>query len=249
MPVISLNKVVAIFIVGGAPVSWLLLRYPNLSGNALESAASAILLIPLYAMFGTILESLADIVRSYLIRLSKYERSYAAFFGHGRDYDSLQAWKNELFPLLEKHAISARLHDNYSGKDQKLSILDFAAGYFLRKANKDQIDWLNSHYSSYTLASSLSCTLLVVFILDLTFFWASPVIAPVTFRPMGANWAQAFICAMGLELVIVSASVYLLLRFAIDMHLYSYRIAVRFAVEEIADANQSGTASDREVKA
>lgn len=216
MPVTTLNRTIAMFIVGGAPLAWWLVRHleqvastaeAHKDAGAIMAILTAFVLIPLTAVLGTIAEGLADRVRFKLIHKATHNRMLAGFFWHATEYDHLKYWTDktqERYPRLV-------LRDG-KGEDHTLS---FLAGYFLANASKEQIDWLNSHYSAYTLSSSLALVAPVVAGFDIFFY---------------GDVFQGGLCGCGLvlEIALIAVATYLMLSFAIDMFLYSYHMVARF---------------------
>jgi hypothetical protein len=224
MPITTLNRVIAIFIVGAVPVAWLYLRWGGLIPNfgSVDTVFSAILAIPLTAFFGLVVDGAADPVRYLIKRAVNWDRLCLWSWLHEDELAKLRKWNGEIQALSNAGVIKIRVADK-PGEADEFSAMNFAAGYFLANASKEQIAWLNSHYSTYSLATSFALLGFVISALDTWLF---------------VDWNTG-----ALEFVAATVAAILLIGTAFDGYVYSYQLAARFTVIHLHQPQAAATSS------
>ena len=225
MPVVTINKTVALFlvgylglgvivVVGGQPILSFWREHQELSG-ASGSVALGLLSLALAALIGAIIDGLADITVRRLIRWGAQRESFARLFGQRRVFQSVVIWKahfDEQLAQADEHLFTK------IASDEVIPKLHLATGLLHAHAPAHHIEWVFAHYSTHHLASNLTVIVLV----------GSPLLAATAFNG-GATMA---IIATGLTIVV---SAYGLLSLALDRCLYTYQAEFRFAAIWLAE--------------
>lgn len=227
MPVVTINKTVALFLVGylGLGVLIVVGREPFLEfwrGHQELSGASGpvvlgLLSLTVAALVGAIIDGLADVTIRRLIRWGAKREGFARFFGQGRVFRSVEIWKAHFDEQLVQ--ADERLFTRIAG-EEVVPKLHLATGLLHAHAPPHHIEWVFAHYSTHHLASNLAFLVLV----------GPPVLIPTMIGDSGeaAAWVIGTVLAM-----IVSA--YALLSLALDRCLYTYQAEFRFAAIWLAE--------------
>lgn len=225
MPFTSLNKLIAIIIVGIIPLIGLgIAFYPKMeSGTRLSPFASdlpagaAYLLVFLAAatISGLVLDGIADLISDPFNRCITSKgcrgRLCAGFFLKRHIQSSYLWWENVFFEAVKStpYASLSKLTLELVRDESEGPKLNqrMAAGIFQRHANKEVFDWFSYHYSVYSLsrAAAVGISLLTV---EMIFVWPHSFI---------------YIIAGGFIVT------YIFISLAVDNFLYSYVLTFRLA--------------------
>jgi hypothetical protein len=232
MPISSLNKVIALLIVGSIALLWIgilfwtplsefALKYKDL-GNAGGAVVAGLLFLAGSALVGSVIEALTDLTVRPLIKKARRQRSWARFFGQAVLHDDLAFWelffrekaeRNELF----QHVVAT----------QEPALGRLAWGILHKNSSKEHADWAATHHAMYYLAANLSV------LLTLVAFSAFPMVAA---RGLG-------LLAFFLVAAVFVPCIYLLWSLAIDRYLYTYLVTFRFGVLYLSEAASPQTTS------
>ena len=227
MPVVTINKTVALFLVGylglgviivigRKPVLDFWRGHPELSG-ASGSVVIGLLSLTVAALLGAIIDGLTDVTIRRLIQWGAKHESFARFFGQGRVFHSVEIWK----AYFDEQLVQAdeRLFTTIAG-EQPLPRLHLAVGLLHVHAPPHHIEWVFAHYSTFHLASNLAFLVL-----------AGPPVLAATVSGGGGE-AAAWILGTGLAMIV---SAYGLLSLALNRCLYTYQAEFRFAAIWLAE--------------
>ena len=227
MPVVTINKTVALFLVGylGLGIAAVLARQPILGfwrghqelSGASGSVALGLLSLAVAALMGAIIDGLADVTIRRLIKWGAKREGFARFFGQRRVFQSVEIWK----AYFDEQLVQAdeRLFAKIAG-DQALPKLHLATGLLHAHAPPHHIEWVFAHYSTLYLASNLAFLVLV----------GPPVLVANVVESDGH--AAAWIIATAMAMMV---SAYGLLSLSLDRCLYTYQAEFRFAAIWLAE--------------
>lgn len=227
MPVATINKTVALFLVGYLGLGVVIVvgrqsilgfwrEHQELSG-ASGSVALGLLSLALAALIGAIIDGLADVTVRRLIKWGAQRESFARLFGQRRVFQSVAIWKAHFDEQLAR--ADERLFTKIAS-DEALPKLHLATGLLHAHAPPHHIEWVFAHYSTHHLASNLTVIALV----------GAPLLAATAVGAGGD--ATATIMTTCLAMVV---SAYALLSLALDRCLYTYQAEFRFAAIWLAE--------------
>ena len=175
MPLTTLNKIVAQFLVGGVVlvlalvVHWAQFK-PMLfgSGNASPGAetgfwvVAGVLIVPLAALLGGIVEGLSDVTLRRILKKTRKWRWLAWALARQDACDGLQRWRDQLQKSLRR---SRSFHwvvnpDLNPRKEPEWFVHSASAGTFLLSAREDEFRWLVEEYATFVLTSNLAFVLI-----------------------------------------------------------------------------------------
>lgn len=174
MPVTTLNKVIALFLVGGV-VAFLATGlhweqvYP-LSSSATNDSGFwiffAFLLLPVSALMGAIVEGLSQVTLQNFLKRARSSKAVAKLFGQRRAHECLNKWQDHLATLVTKDSIYQWLAP-VDDADKPWALRSTAADFLLQSARPGKLEWLVQHYATFVLASNLACViaLAVIYVL------------------------------------------------------------------------------------
>lgn len=215
MQINTLNRVIALFLVGSfmvvlaifvfrGKIDGYLDTHPN--AKALSPAAATLVavgLLPVTALLGVIVDAFGNLtVRRGIKRLLFERRTGARLFFCAREFDEKEEWKK----LFREGLIQSERYKLLRGRLDLLSPL--SAGLFFRTAKREHNEWLVQHLSMYHLSANFVIIAMLGFVLAL------------------------YRCSAGLAIASFLTG-YLLMIFALDQFLYCYQIAFRNAVLEL----------------
>lgn len=174
MSLTTLNKVVALFLVGGFLLTILLAHHLQSISTALQSAQAnkgsgiwvlaAFLILPVVASAGAVAEGISEASFQKLVRRSRKSRSIARFLRHEASRVRYVFWSDRVRYLL---SISPRfqliLGDAFEDRVQSTS-----AAIFLWSANAENFSWMVRHYATFVMASNFAAVLSIGYIYSLT---------------------------------------------------------------------------------
>lgn len=208
----TLNRVIALFLIGGIVVAMAVVASkdhikPLLEKYMPDASAGvflAVTLLSLTALAGTIVDALGNLtVRRWISESFAANREIARLFCCVDEYDAHALWREALRGALTKDPRHAQL-----GKDSMIKAA--SAALFFRTADKEHFEWLTQHYSMYHLSANF------VIILVACAGWTWHVDAYL----LGG---MSILCA------------YLLTTFALDNYLYAYQLTFRNAYLALHD--------------
>ena len=227
MPIVTINKTVALFLVGylGLGVAAVVAHRPLLSfwrGHAeLTGPAGSVILgllsLAIAALIGAIIDGLADVTIRRFIKWAAKKEGLARFFGQSRVFYSAAKWET-CFVEQAKQA-DEPLFTEIAG-DEPLFKLHLAIGLLHAHAPSHHIDWVFAHYSTLHLASNLAFVALV----------GPPVLVASVLS--GTASIGPWMILTGIAMVL---SAYGLLSLALDRCLYTYQAEYRFAAIWLAE--------------
>src|SRR5687768_1475335 len=228
MPVGTINKTIALFLVGYLGLSIVVViwhesifafwrEHQALSGPA-GSVALGLFSLAIAAVMGAVVDGIADVTIRRFIKWGAPRRGFARFFGQSRVFHSVEKWKalfNEQIAEADER-LFVTIADG-----QPLFRLHLATGLLHAHAPPQHIDWVFAHYATFYLASNLSLLVLV----------GPPILlgTVVVDQPDTGIWALSTVLAM-----VVAA--YGLLSLSLDRCLYTYQAEFRFAAIWLAEA-------------
>ena len=216
----TLNRVIALFLIGGlvmvmAAVAYqdqivcLLTKYsaPGLGPSA--GAFLAVGLLSITALAGTVVDAVGNITVCLLVRkFLARRRGLAVWFLCADAFDEQDSWRTPFKDALEG---SPRYKAVANNEDMVRGV---SAGIFLRTAGKEHLEWLLQHYSMYHLATSF----VIIFI----------PCAIWSFR-------TGHYCITAGTI----SGAYLLMGFALDNYLFTYEMSFRNAYLALADVHDA----------
>ncbi len=229
----DLNKIVTLFLVGTLGTAILTLSAwdslvafhdaPNSSSIAPAQISPGIavvvvfFLIPMSALLGAIIDSLANITVSRFVRKSRSSSNLAHAFCRGYSYKLVCQWKRKYVDAVEESEIYRPLIDT---NDQDLdAVIATAAGHLFHSGKTEAINWTTRHHATFVLACDLAFLILATFltmIYRITFYGAIN-IAGVSLGPSSLPWIA----------LVGTVSVYSLCSLAVERYLYSFYFALR----------------------
>lgn len=227
MPVVTINKTVALFLVGYLGLGVLIVigrdpilefwrGHPELSG-ASGPVVLGLLSLTVAALIGAIIDGLTDVTIRRLIRWGAKRAGFARFFGQSRVFQGVETWKAHFDEQLA--GADERLFTTIAG-EQPVPKLHLAIGLLHAHAPSHHVEWVFAHYSTHHLASNLAFLVLV----------GPPVLLPAVVGVTGE--AAAWIAGTVLAMIVAS---YALLSLALDRCLYTYQAEFRFAAIWLAE--------------
>ena len=225
----TLNKIIALFLVGGVVaflaigLHWKQIEMPLSSSPTDDSGFwvfFAFLLLPVSALMGAIVEGLSQVMLQGLLKRAHLNRTVARLFGQTRAYEHLNKWQDYLALLVPKDQHYQWLAP-VDEADKPWALRSISADFFLQSAQPGKLEWLVQHYATFVLASNLACAvaLAVIYVplgnlaAALGFWW--PVLA----------WATtAQIIAL---LVAGIFAFWALCSLSISRYLYSHELSAR----------------------
>ena len=110
MPVTTLNKVIALFLVGGV-VAFLAtgLHWKQVEASLPSSATNdsgfwiffAFLLLPVSALMGAVVEGLSQVTLQNVLKKTSSNKTVARLFGQRRAHENLNKWQGHLGTLVQ----------------------------------------------------------------------------------------------------------------------------------------------------
>src|SRR3954454_13305736 len=163
MPLSTINKTVAIFLVGylGLGVTLVIWRdeilaFRQAHQELFDSAGSVtlgILSLALAALMGAIIDGLADVTIRRFIRWGAKRRGVARFFGQTEVFRSVERWRCYFNEQIDQSDESLFLK---VANDEPLFRLHLATGLVHSHAPPHHIEWVFAHFSTHYLASNLA---------------------------------------------------------------------------------------------
>ena len=160
MPVTTLNKVIALFLVGGV-VAFVAtgLHWKQVEALLPSSTTNdsdlwiflAFLLLPVSALMGAVVEGLSQVTIQNILKKADSNEAVAGLFGQRRAYDNLRKWRRHLGALVQedcRYQWLASVHEI----DKPRAIRSTAADFFLQSAQPGKFEWLVQHYATFVLA-------------------------------------------------------------------------------------------------
>lgn len=139
MPVSTLNRIVSMFIVGGVPVVWYVLRQPGwLPPSELSAVMTGFVLIPVSAIFGAAGDAAGRLLRQYVIDLASKDKGLAGWFGQTSQFDTLQMWRWTLEDLMigeRRIALVGQVPEKRTAPPS-VKLDDYVAGVAMLKGSK-----------------------------------------------------------------------------------------------------------------
>ena len=227
MPVVTINKTVALFLVGylGLGILAIVGRQPLFDfwrshqelSSASGSVALGLLSLAIAALVGAIIDGLADVTIRRLVKWGATRKTFARFFGQRRVFQSVEIWRAYFKEQIAQS--DHRLFNKIAG-DHGLPQLHLATGLLHVHAPPHHVEWIYAHYSTHHLASNLAFIAL-----------AGPPVVVATFAAHDGV-VTGWIIATGLAMIV---SAYGLLSLSLDRCLYTYQAEFRFAAIWLAE--------------
>lgn len=219
MQLSTLNRVIALFLIGGFVVVMATVAFKDEIETLLPQSSNwtgiflAIALLSAAALAGTLVDALANLTICLLIRkwIAK-GRSRARLFFCGGDFDVQDRWRSAFHAAIE--------HDpRYKKLANDDMIQATSASMFFRTAEKAHTEWLVQHYSMYHLSANFALVLIACAV------WAF----------VSSAYLLGFLCIAGS---------YLLTTFAVDNYLHTYRMSFQNAYLALHDSRDAASASN-----
>ena len=227
MPIVTINKTIALLLVGYLGMGLLALVQHErllalLKREEISTAAGSVILgllsLAAAALLGGVIDSLADLTTRRFIKFAAEDDQLAWFFGQSEVFSNVARWRSSFYRQLSVKA-NDQLFSGVTGSDE-ISRRHLATGLLQAHASPQHVDWVLAHYSTYYLASNFAFFLLI----------ATPVLAlEFVHHIRFVAWVGPMILAMML-------SVYGLLSLSLDRCLYTYLAEFRFASIWLAEA-------------
>jgi hypothetical protein len=228
MQVNTLNRVIALFLIGGLAVvlaavalkeeiEALSCQYPRFGAGPSSSVFLAVALLSITALSGTIVDAMGRLTVRRLIAGAAKGHFLTYLLVGRRGFKSQDRWRAAFESALfrdPRHRVLAT---------QEEMIKPLAATIFFRTAGKEHAEWLIQHYSMYHLSTNFVVLLIVCAIWSL----------------IEGCFASADSIALKGWLVLASVSIvvaYLLMTFALESYLYSYQLIFRNAYLTMSEA-------------
>lgn len=221
MPLTRFNKVVGLFLVGGAALVLLVaIWWGTLSpwvkrgaenATIFTGVLSSLLLLAAAGAVGVAVDGLADVSIRRAIKKAARTAAGAKFFGQGDLFTSVYCWRKWFESLTVSHPFFS-----HAGSDQtrhEVGSFQLAAGIFQQHSGVDQFEWVTSHYSTYHVATNF-CLIL-----------AASAFVPVKLAIIGILGPWTAVSFSVLALIGAATSSIL----AVDRYLYTYVATFRFA--------------------
>ncbi|HYI11335.1 MAG TPA: hypothetical protein VEK57_19930 [Thermoanaerobaculia bacterium] len=217
----TLNRVIALFLIGGFVVVMIAVAFEKEIRKLLEPYAKmdlgapagvflAVALLSITALAGTLVDALGNVtVRRLIRKWAAKRRSRALIFGCAEEFDEQNRWRENFRAFLEKD-------ERFRHLAQEEMIKAASAGMFFRTAEKEHTEWLVQHHSMYHLSANFVIIILAAGV------WALR--------------EASYLLALG---TVVGA--YLLFTFALDNHFYTYQLSFRNAYLAMNDAANAAT--------
>lgn len=223
MPLSTINKTVALFVVGYLALAVTILfwwrdvlalwsAHREFFGSA-GTIGLGILSAALAALIGAVIDGLADVTVRRFVRWAAKRRAMAFFFGQSEVFRSVEQWRGYFQSQIGQ---SDRELFRTVGQDHPLYRLHLATGLLHAHAPNHHIEWVFAHFATHYLASNLAFLVLV----------ATPVLA---LRISGDIPWLAIAGSMIL-------GAYGLLSLSIHRCLYTYQAEFRFASIWLSEA-------------
>lgn len=240
MQIGSLNRIIATLVVGGVLLGWGAWRWSNRlfeyasAHKAISDSLSLFFFVMLFVVAAIIIGLLVDAITDVLVREFVFKkwihkrRLYWLFvqsemfmwfevFEHSFGKAAKERQSYFKYAMIDD-SVRSRYARGWSSFNESEFNRRMAAGLLLCNASKEQIDWLNSHHSTYLLSSNL----VTVFVVMLAFE-----ISESSFN-LSTLWT----------LVIASIVIYSLVSLSLDRYLYSYILAFRFSLLHQPDSGR-----------
>ena len=244
MRLTSLNKFVAVFLIGSLPLVWVFLRICDdtqrnfLSDYAFATGFAALIV----AIFlGLAIDVLTDVfvrtpsettwdhgrfaawLRKPSTGCETILKWIAAWFWPQEEYRDYSVWRRRFKDIFERssYALDEALQpssDTQQGQTNLKNAGAFhitAAGIFLKHASRQQLDWLSATYANRILCSNL--------VVIITCIWVGEIVLSVLNKE---PFTRVILILSVVPLVFLNLA---LLGRTLDNHFYSYMIALRFA--------------------
>ena len=206
----TLNRVVAIFLVGGfgialvafsfeSDIRGFLIPYARLNMGAPIGVFLAVALLSVTVLVGSVIDAVGNVVLRRVIRKFGETRSRARLLLCEEEFDEQERWRKAF-----EHAVEANPSYAAYFSERPTMIRPLSAGLFFRSASKELAEWLNQHHSMYHLSTNFAVVVIWGGIWCVSRSWYYPGIASLA------------VC-------------YLLMTFALDNYLYTYHLAFRNA--------------------
>ena len=231
MPLSTINKTVALFVVGYlalavVSVVWwqevlsLWSAHQEFFGSA-GSVGLGVLSIALAALSGAVIDGLADVTVRRFVKWATKRRRMVLFFGQSELFQSVEQWKHYFQSQIDQS--NDELFRSI-GKDHPLFRLHLATGLLHAHAPSHHIEWVFAHFATHYLASNLAFLVLV----------STPML---TFRAVsGTDNPIAWIIPATMAMLLAA---YGLLSLSVARCLYTYQAEFRFAAIWLSEI-QSG---------
>ncbi len=289
MPITTLNKVIALFLVGGVVILLVLFLHWNQipfltkaasdarstphsgkdsapakeanAGAGKPSSASAdkeapepprveesgfwvllaVLILPLSALLGGVVEGLSHVTLVILLRKARECDLIAKIFGHARTKEGLDTWLKRLQNTLAQDR-NYEWFNAVATKDRPRTMRSTAAGVFLQTATENNFEWLVQHYATHVLASDLA------FIMGLTVIYV-----PLTrFAEPSGLWWPALSWAGDRQVIIFIVmgliSFLALCSLSVNRDLYSHEHTARHMTLWLGDVRISSLPGEKAVE-
>jgi len=213
----TLNRVIALFLVGGFVVVMAAVAFdvqlrgalkPYSELGAAAGVAMAVALLSITALAGVVVDALGNLsVRRVITKWIAKDRLRAGLFFCTDEFDAQNRWRQVFQDSLKRDP----RHEEVVNDDM---IRGASAVIFFRTAEKEHTEWLVQHYSMFQLSTNFVVTLLAC-----------------------ATWA--FLerqCCLALLSI---AGAYLVTTFALDNYLYTYQLTFRNAYMVLNDVPTS----------
>lgn len=218
----TLNRVIALFLIGGfvvvlaavsfeAEIRTLIEPYSKMELGAPAGVFLAVALLSITALAGTLVDALGNLTVRRVIRkwLAK-DRSHARMFFCAEEFDEQDRWRRTFRASLVEERYKALAEDDM--------IKAASAALFFRTAEREHTEWLVQHHSMYHLSANFAVILIG-----------------------SAAWSLgegAYYLAAGSIL-----GAYLVTTFALDNYLYTYQLSFRNAYLAVSNPPAADSAT------
>jgi hypothetical protein len=220
----TLNRVIALFLIGGFVVLlvavafkasiWAAVEpYSKKELSAVMGVVIAVALLSVTAFAGSLVDAVGNLSVRRLIRFQfAVRRPLAALLGSGHEFDERDLWQE----AFERAMASKPMYETLLEQKQPDMIRALSAAIFFRTANKEHAEWLIQHHSMYHLSANF------VVILFSGAIWA-----------LCQRWCIAAVASV--------VGAYFLTSFSLDNYLYTYQLSFRHAYITITDPQDTST--------
>jgi hypothetical protein len=228
MPLSTINKTVALFVVGYLALAVVIVvwweevlslwsAHQEFFGSA-GSVGLGVLSIALAALFGAVIDGLTDVTIRRFVKWAAKRRGMALFFGQSEVFQSVEQWKHHFQAQIDQS--NGELFRTI-GKDHPLFRLHLATGLLHAHAPSHHIEWVFAHFATHYLASNLAFLVLV----------STPILA--LHAVSGSVNPIASVLAAVTAILLAA---YGLLSLSMHRCLYTYQAEFRFAAIWLSEA-------------
>jgi len=208
----TLNRVIALFLIGGfvvlltavalePKIRSLVEPYSKKELSAATSVFVAVALLSVTALAGSLVDAIGNLtVRRLIRRKLAVKRNGAMLFFSGSEFDERDQWQS----AFERELNGRPKYNDLLKPCKPDTIKALSAAMFFRTAGKEHTEWLIQHHSMYHLSANFVVILISCAVWSLFRCW--PTMAAVSL--VGA---------------------YLLTSFSLDNYLYTYQLSFRNA--------------------